>query len=215
MKLLNNLALMSALGFLAVGTMHANPINFYASGSFTSCSGCIFQTVAPSVGDSYPNNEVSYTTGTSTITINYADLATALNPAIVNAPTFVSYGFFNVDDSGATAPVNIGAFTFDLVLHDNTDNGTLTFTGSSAGGVLSHNQSNVIVSWSPTSGPVANSTFSIFTPTQLVPPTTTAGQTTIQGFVNTTAPEPASLALIGGGLLGLGLISRRKLGTQK
>lgn len=212
MKLFTNLAFTAALGLFATGTAGAMSINFYASGGFTSCSGCTIQSVTTQpFGDPYPNNQISYTSGGSTININYADLATAANPANVSSPTQVSYGIFNVDDSGATGSVAIGAFSFSLVVHDLTDSGTTTFIGSSAGGTLSHNQSTVSVSWSPLVGQVGATTWSVFTPTQLVPPTTTAGETTIQGQVASGVPEPVSSALMGTGLLSLGFLARRKI----
>lgn len=211
MKLTTNLVLMAALVSIAAAPAGAMSINFYTSGGFTSCTGCTTSTVAPPFGDSYPNNQISYTNGTSTINLTYADLATALNPALVTAPTLVSFGTFNASDSGAGGTVTIGAFSFNLVVHDLTDGGTTTFVGSSTGGTMAHNQSTVIVSWSPLSGSVGNSLFGIFTPTQIVPTTTTNGEVTIQGQVTNTTPEPASMALLGGGLIALGLASRRKI----
>jgi hypothetical protein len=211
MKLFNNLALMTALGFSVVGTAGASSINFFASGSFNSCTGCVINTVAPAFGDTYTNNNVQFMTGSSVININYADLATATTLSNLNSPSLASYGIFRVDDAGATAPVTIGAFSFSLVIHDMTDAGTTTFVGSSAGGTISHNSSDVTVSWSPVTGAIGPVFWSIFTPTPLVPPTTTNGETSIQGAVTSAIPEPASMLLMGAGLLGLGFVSRRKL----
>jgi hypothetical protein len=216
MKLFNNFALVTALGMAAASTAGANSINFYASGGFISCSGCMIQSVTNQpFGDPYPNNQASYTTGSSTVDINYADLATASSLANVNSPTLVSYGILHVDDSGATGPVTIGAFAFALTIHDITDGGTMTFMGSSAGGMISHNSSNVTVTWSPTVGAIGPKFWSIFTPTPLVPPTTTNGETSIQGAVTDSIPEPASMVLMGAGLLGLGFLSRRLPGGKQ
>jgi hypothetical protein len=44
---------------------------------------------------------------------------------------------------------------------------------------------------------------------------TNAGGTTVQGFVDSAAiPEPATLGLVGGALLGLGILKRKKLAVR-
>jgi hypothetical protein len=217
-KILGTIALTGALGFLVAGTAGAIPINFYASGAFTSSTGPIIGTIStttPTVGDSYTNNTISYTTGSDTISIRYEDVATATALAFVNAPTSVGYGFFNLDASGLTSNgvVNIGQFTFDLTIHDITDGGIVIIHGSSSGGTIAQNSALVSVVWSPNTGVLGTTTWEVDTPTRLVPPNTTTGETTIQGQVTSTLiPEPASMFLMGTGLLAVAFASRRKFG---
>jgi hypothetical protein len=121
-----------------------------------------------------------------------------------------------------------GSFTFDLVVDDATDNATGVFVGTSAGGTVSSNSSTISISWlSPVGlqlGPGTNHALTgNFGPTQFLlgSPTTLIvapnsgtppGDTTVQGqIISNTAPEPATLPLIGGGLIVLGLAGRKKL----
>jgi hypothetical protein len=218
MRSLANLALMSAMSLAAVGTAGAVPIQFYTTASFTSATGGSIITTTPTVGDTLPNNTVSFTSGPDTIAIRYEDLQTQFvgpgaGPATVNAPTSVGYGFFNIDSSGLTlnGVVNIGGFSIALVIHDLTDGGTTTILGSSAGGQIAQNSSNVNVVWSPNTGVNGPTTWEVDTPTRLVPPNTTIGETTIQGQVTSSlVPEPASMFMMGTGLFAVGFAARRK-----
>lgn len=216
MKLSTNLALMTALGLIAANTAGASVFQYYDTGMFLMASGgTIFTNNTPPLGTSSPGNAVTFSSGSQTVTITFADLATLAVPNSVNSPSNLSYGIFDVNNGGSNTAVTVGAFTFDLTVHDLTDAGTAVFHGSSAGGTVANNSTNIVVSWSPTTSPaVGNQIFTIFTPTALVPPTTTAGETTIQGQVTPTVPEPASMLLMGAGLLGLGFVSKRKLSNK-
>jgi hypothetical protein len=122
-----------------------------------------------------------------------------------------------------------GSFTFNLVVNDTTDNAFGQFVGTSSGGTVSSNTSTVQVNWtSPTpltlgggtshatAGNFGNTVFSIPSPVSLIVAPNSgspAGDTTIQGQVTSVAavsPEPTTLAMIGGGLLGLGLLRKRR-----
>lgn len=119
-----------------------------------------------------------------------------------------------------------GAFTFDLIVDDTTDGATGEFVGTSTGGTISSNSSTVQVNWqSPLqigpgtsnvlSGNFHTTEFDIVSPSSLiVAPNsgTPPGDTTIQGQVNSTAtPEPATFGLMGGALIGLGLLRRKRV----
>jgi hypothetical protein len=214
MKTINNLLLTCSLGLLSAATAGAVPIQFYSSGAFLSSNGGVISTTAPSVGDAYTGNTLTFTTNLDSISIRYEDLATAASPSSINAPTSVGYGFFNLDASSLTSNgvVTIGAFSFDLTIHDLTDAGVTVIHGTSLGGTIAQNSALVSINWSPNIGVVGTTTFEVDTPVRLVPPNTTLGETTIQGEVTSSAtPEPASMLLIGTGLLAFGYSSRRKL----
>jgi hypothetical protein len=120
-----------------------------------------------------------------------------------------------------------GSFTFDLVVDDTTDGATGEFIGTSSGGTVSSNSSTVQINWTAPpglkigpgttealTGSFGTTSFDLVSPTSLiVAPNsgTPAGDTTIQGQIGGNAPEPATFAMIGGGLLGLGLVKRKKL----
>lgn len=117
-----------------------------------------------------------------------------------------------------------GAFTFDLVVTDSTDGATGTFVGSSAGGTVWSDVSNVSITWSPlqlgpgtsnaSSGNFGSTFFTISNPTLIVAPNsgTPPGDTTVQGTVNssTGVPEPTTMLLVGCGLVGLGLVGNKR-----
>ena len=116
------------------------------------------------------------------------------------------------------------SFTVDLEVQDTSDGATGIFVGSSSGGQVFSDLSNISISWSPLQlGPGASGApgtgnfgttdFTIQSPTLIVGLNsgTPAGDTTIQGTVDTFSgtPEPATMALMGGALIGLGLFGKR------
>jgi hypothetical protein len=117
------------------------------------------------------------------------------------------------------------AFTFDLVVSDTTDGATGEFVGTSSGGTVSSNSSTVQVNWqSPTSigpgtlnaltGDFSSTVFSMVSPITLINAPnsgTPQGDTTVNGQVTSGAPEPATFALIGGALFGLGLLRKKAI----
>lgn len=115
------------------------------------------------------------------------------------------------------------SFTFDLVVNDTTDGATGEFIGTSIGGVVSSTSSTVQINWqNPLKmGPGTNNIltgnfkstyFDMVSPTSLVVAPnsgTPPGDTTIQGQVGS-IPEPATVGMIGGSLIGLALLRLKK-----
>jgi hypothetical protein len=119
------------------------------------------------------------------------------------------------------------AFTFHLVVTDVTNSATGIFVGSSTGGTVFSDVSNLTVNWAPlmlgpgttnaASGSFGTTVFSTTVFTGIVAPNsgTPVGQSTVQGYISDSAvPEPATLSLIGGALLGLGIWRRKTLSRQ-
>lgn len=171
--------------------------------------------------------------GGSSLTLNNSAGAAATLTFIPNGaittgvPSQVNFGNFTlVCPACTTQALNAGsvlpAFTFDLVIADTTNGATGRFVGTSTGGSVFSDVSQITINWAPLQlGPDANNAltgsfgtaiFSTTVFTGIVAPNSGAvpGQTTVEGAVALqAAPEPSSLGLFGGALLVLGLLWRR------
>lgn len=122
-------------------------------------------------------------------------------------------------------------FTFNLVITDLTDGATGVFVGTSSGGSVYGNASGISIQWAPLilgpgttnalTGDFGTTSFSTTAFTGISAPNsgTPAGLTTVQGYITlnavaptapTSTPEPATLSLMGGALLGLVFLRRRR-----
>jgi hypothetical protein len=185
--------------FLMAASASASTITYSTSGSLFSAGGLTL-------------------TGSNGATLTYAP-----NTSTVDAPTFISYGTFDLSCANCTATVGatFAPFSFNLTIAE-TGGGTGTFVGTSSGGTIFSNQSNVSVVWTTTqlgtgtAGATGGSNFGttyfqVYNPTPIPAATSNGGIVSIQGYVGDSAvPEPATLSLIGGALLGLGVMLRRK-----
>ncbi len=128
--------------------------------------------------------------------------------------------------NGGVGGSYFGAFQFDLVVTDTTDNAVGKFVGTSTGGSVWYDVSQINIVWSPLylgpgktptpgylSGDFGQTVFTITSPTGIVAPNsgTPNGDSTVQGHVATSGiPEPATFLLLGAGLLGLGALRRKR-----
>jgi PEP-CTERM motif len=168
------------------------------------------------------------TNGTDDFSLVWSITAGSANNTVATFPSNENFGEFTLTCTAVCdgASVTIPAFVFVITIDDLTDGGIGSFTGTSAGGPVSFNttsgigSSNVGVNWSPqqlgsgsfnaTSGNFGNTFFTIQSSTPIVDPSTNNGVETISGTINSQVPEPTTLALLGAGLIGLGVIARKR-----
>lgn len=146
----------------------------------------------------------------------------------INAvPGNVNFGNFTLTCSSCSTQAggsgaSFSGFTFNLVITDVTDGATGIFVGSAGAGSVYLDASTLTLNWQPlqlgpgtnnaTSGNFGPTSFQTTVQTKIVNPRSGAeiGSTTVQGRIDSSAiPEPATLSLVGGALLGFGLLRRR------
>lgn len=148
---------------------------------------------------------------------------------VTGVPSNVNFGNFTLACPACTTQaLGTGAtfnpFSIDLVITDVTDGGaTGTFVGTSTGGAVYSDVSQLTVNWAPlvigpgttnaSSGNFGPTTFSTTSFTGIVAPNSggaSAGVSTVQGFVTSSAvPEPATYGMVGLALVGLGFLRRK------
>jgi hypothetical protein len=214
------LGITAAALFLMIATASASTITYSTNSALTIFVGGtdVFSSTGGSAATLTFTPNLSSTSGTPS-NINYGDFLLA-------CPTC------GTQTSGLGTHFN--AFTFDLVVIDTTDNVQGEFIGTSTGGSVWSDVSQISVTWLPLQlgpgtsgvlaglGPTFNTTyFTISTPTLIVAPNSGCtsgtsgpgcGDTTVQGTVNEASgtPEPTTFLLLGSALLGLGVLRRKR-----
>lgn len=172
--------------------------------------------------------------GGASLTLNNSSGAAATLTYIPNAnvvtgvPSNVNLGNFTLacpNCSTQAGGVNsfFPAFTFDLLITDVTDGATGRFVGTSTGGTVFSDVSQITINWAPLSlGPGTNNAligdfgvtiFSTTIFTGIVAPNSgdPLGRTTVEGFVDfdtADVPEPGTFAVTGLALVAVAFVRR-------
>ncbi len=144
------------------------------------------------------NNSNSITEGSATITFIGESTTQSADPA----GTFTQVGTFEV--TAGTAAVFSDSFTLTIDQTNPVGTGTV---GTLIDGTLSSNGSTIFLAFTPSTELIGTAYWQFYS-TPLNQPAAGVGNTTLTEYV--TAPEPASLGLIGSSLVGLGLLFRRR-----
>jgi hypothetical protein len=206
-------------------------------GSIVGAAALMMAGTASAVTITYNTNAPSTGFGGVSLTLNSssgvaATLTFIPQSSITGVPSTVSFGNFTlVCETCTTQAIGSGAFfsafTFNLIVTDVTDGATGRFVGTSSGGAVFSDVSQLTVSWAPLqlgtgtnnalTGNFGPTSFTTTNFTGIPAPNSgsTPGRSTVEGYISSAeVPEPTTLSAVGAALLGLGIAGRKKLSRK-
>jgi hypothetical protein len=143
-------------------------------------------------------------TGTATVSNGGETIAFTGSAGSVSTPTFTSVGSFLV--TGSASGTFSDSFTLTILQSVPSGSGT---TATPISGTITGNSSTIAIAFAPSTLAIGGADWT-FANIGLNNPSIDGGKTVLVEQVTLT-PEPGSLALLGGSLLGFGLLARRRL----
>ena len=200
---MKKLILLSGIAGLVAATASAT-VNYDTTGSTLSCNG---------VGGCMQDGTTSVTVGGLTLTYNSGSGSGVVEPSIINLGNIVSTGTgTSVNLAGLLLTINVNSTPGGSgTLPNGAISGTMSTSGSTSEILFSPD--NTTSSFGNLPGvQIGSELYQVLNPSLgLEDPTdgSPVGQTSIQGAVTNTAPEPTTFLLMGAGLALAGIVRFR------